>query len=65
MLFNFLNLNTLKRSLFVSLITLSTNIFSNYLSRVRLLNDNLLEGRVPEELYSIGVHGGAIEYVTI
>lgn len=30
---------------------------------IRLLNDNLLEGRVPEEIYSIGVHGGAIEYV--
>lgn len=30
---------------------------------IRILNDNLLEGRVPEELYSIGVHGGAIEYV--
>ncbi|KAA8532740.1 hypothetical protein F0562_032773 [Nyssa sinensis] len=26
-----------------------------------LLNDNLLEGRVTEELYSIGVHGGAID----
>ncbi|RYR56503.1 hypothetical protein Ahy_A05g022199 isoform A [Arachis hypogaea] len=26
-----------------------------------LLNGNLLEGRVPEELYSIGVHGGAID----
>ncbi|KAK6134038.1 hypothetical protein DH2020_032217 [Rehmannia glutinosa] len=26
-----------------------------------LLNDNLLEGQVPEELYSIGVHGGAID----
>lgn len=32
---------------------------------LRLLNDNLLEGRVPEELYSIGVRGGAIEYVVI
>lgn len=30
---------------------------------LRLLNDNLLEGQVPEELYSIGVRGGAIEYV--
>jgi len=29
----------------------------------RLLNGNLLEGRVPEQLYSVGVHGGAIEYV--
>ncbi|KAB5538243.1 hypothetical protein DKX38_015776 [Salix brachista] len=29
-----------------------------------LLNGNLLEGRVPEELYSIGVHGGAIEYAS-
>lgn len=29
----------------------------------RVLNNNLLEGQVPEELYSIGVHGGAIEYV--
>lgn len=28
-----------------------------------ILNDNLLEGRVPEELYSIAVHGGSIEYV--
>lgn len=27
----------------------------------RLLNGNLLEGRVPEQLYSVGVHGGAIE----
>lgn len=35
------------------------------LSIFRLLNDNLLEGRVPEELYSIGVHGGAIEYVLL
>jgi hypothetical protein len=26
-----------------------------------ILNDNLLEGRVPEELFSIGVHGGAID----
>ncbi|KAL0408824.1 UNVERIFIED_CONTAM: putative LRR receptor-like serine/threonine-protein kinase [Sesamum radiatum] len=26
-----------------------------------LLNDNLLGGQVPEELYSIGVHGGAID----
>ncbi|KAG5062669.1 hypothetical protein JHK85_003852 [Glycine max] len=26
-----------------------------------LLNGNLLEGRVPEQLYSIGVHGGAID----
>ncbi|KAJ6899366.1 receptor-like protein 4 [Populus alba x Populus x berolinensis] len=26
-----------------------------------MLNGNLLEGRVPEELYSIGVHGGAID----
>ncbi|GER29860.1 leucine-rich repeat protein kinase family protein [Striga asiatica] len=26
-----------------------------------LLNDNALEGQVPEELYSIGVHGGAID----
>lgn len=23
-----------------------------------------MEGRVPEQLYSVGVHGGAIEYVT-
>jgi hypothetical protein len=30
-----------------------------------LLNGNLLEGQVPDELYSIGVHGGAIEYVTL
>lgn len=30
---------------------------------LRLLNDNLLEGQVPEELYSIGVRGGTIEYV--
>lgn len=34
-------------------------------SVIRLLNNNLLEGQVPEELYSIGVHGGAIEYVTL
>ncbi|XP_042010884.1 uncharacterized protein LOC121759389 isoform X1 [Salvia splendens] len=27
----------------------------------RLLNDNLLEGEVPEQLYSVGVHGGAID----
>lgn len=26
-----------------------------------LLNNNQLEGQVPEELYSIGVHGGVIE----
>ncbi|KAF6137238.1 hypothetical protein GIB67_036275 [Kingdonia uniflora] len=26
-----------------------------------LLNDNKLEGQVPEKLYSIGVHGGAID----
>ncbi|XP_042010885.1 receptor-like protein 4 isoform X2 [Salvia splendens] len=26
-----------------------------------LLNDNLLEGEVPEQLYSVGVHGGAID----
>ncbi|XP_027913777.1 receptor-like protein 4 isoform X2 [Vigna unguiculata] len=26
-----------------------------------LLNGNLLEGQVPEQLYSIGVHGGAID----
>ncbi|MCH83019.1 leucine-rich repeat receptor-like serine/threonine-protein kinase, partial [Trifolium medium] len=26
-----------------------------------LLNGNLLEGQVPDELYSIGVHGGAID----
>ncbi|XP_020229693.1 receptor-like protein 4 [Cajanus cajan] len=26
-----------------------------------LLNGNLLEGRVPEQLYSVGVHGGAID----
>ncbi|KAF8040212.1 hypothetical protein BT93_B2443 [Corymbia citriodora subsp. variegata] len=26
-----------------------------------LLNDNLLEGKVPEGLYSIGVHGGSID----
>lgn len=32
---------------------------------IRLLNGNLLEGQVPEELYSIGVHGGAIEYVLL
>lgn len=32
---------------------------------IRLLNDNLLDGRVPEQLYSIGVHGGAIEYVIV
>ena len=30
---------------------------------VRRLSNNLLEGRVPEELYSVGVHGGTIEYV--
>lgn len=29
------------------------------------MNNNLLEGQVPEELYSIGVHGGSIEYVVI
>ncbi|KAL8153339.1 hypothetical protein V2J09_011099 [Rumex salicifolius] len=27
----------------------------------RLLNDNKLEGQVPEQLYSIGVHGGVID----
>lgn len=39
--------------------------FSNMYNDVRLLNGNLLEGRVPEQLYSVGVHGGAIEYVTL
>jgi len=39
--------------------------FSNLFDHVRLLNGNLLEGRVPEQLYSVGVHGGAIEYVTL
>ncbi|XP_021754686.1 putative leucine-rich repeat receptor-like serine/threonine-protein kinase At2g14440 [Chenopodium quinoa] len=29
--------------------------------RLVLLNDNKLEGRVPEEIYSVGVHGGAID----
>ncbi|CAJ1932268.1 unnamed protein product [Sphenostylis stenocarpa] len=29
--------------------------------QLALLNDNLLEGLVPEQLYSIGVHGGAID----
>lgn len=28
-----------------------------------LLNNNELDGQVPERLYSIGVHGGVIEYV--
>lgn len=30
-------------------------------SHFRLLNSNELEGQVPEKLYSVGVHGGAIE----
>jgi hypothetical protein len=42
-----------------SMIVLPQHLFIS-----RLLNGNLLEGRVPEELYSIGVHGGAIEYVS-
>lgn len=29
--------------------------------RLVLLNDNQLEGQVPEEIYSVGVHGGAID----
>ncbi|XP_010695828.2 receptor-like protein 4 isoform X1 [Beta vulgaris subsp. vulgaris] len=29
-----------------------------------LLNDNKLEGRVPEQIYSVGVHGGAIDLST-
>ncbi|KAH9616676.1 hypothetical protein KSS87_020649 [Heliosperma pusillum] len=29
--------------------------------RLVLLNDNQLEGRVPDKIYSVGVHGGAIE----
>ncbi|XP_051145626.1 receptor-like protein 4 [Andrographis paniculata] len=29
--------------------------------QLALLNDNLLEGQVPEGLFSIGVHGGAID----
>ncbi|KNA14185.1 hypothetical protein SOVF_109870 [Spinacia oleracea] len=29
--------------------------------RLVLLNDNKLEGRVPEQIYSVGVHGGAID----
>ncbi|KAG8366569.1 hypothetical protein BUALT_Bualt17G0093600 [Buddleja alternifolia] len=51
---------------------LSNNKFTGYipdsltssslpLVQVILLNNNLLEGRVPEELYSVGVHGGAID----
>ncbi|KAF5745293.1 hypothetical protein HS088_TW07G00876 [Tripterygium wilfordii] len=49
---------------------LSTNQFSGSIPdslttssklQLVLLNDNLLEGQVPEELYSIGVHGGAID----
>lgn len=39
--------------------------FSNPFYHARLLNGNLLEGQVPEQLYSVGVHGGAIEYVTL
>lgn len=34
-----------------------------FLTCGRLLNDNHLEGLVPEQIYSVGVHGGAIEYV--
>ncbi|KAL0424788.1 UNVERIFIED_CONTAM: Receptor-like protein 4 [Sesamum radiatum] len=59
----------------ISLLTnlVSLNLSSNSLggsipsglgqkSLVKLfLNDNLLEGQVPEEIYSIGVHGGAID----
>ncbi|KAL3654374.1 hypothetical protein CASFOL_004055 [Castilleja foliolosa] len=48
---------------------LSKNKFTGYipdsltLSSLKLmfLNDNSLEGQVPEALYSIGVHGGAID----
>ncbi|CAO2828410.1 unnamed protein product [Amaranthus hypochondriacus] len=29
--------------------------------RLVLLNDNQLEGQVPEQIYSVGVHGGAID----
>ncbi|KAK9750340.1 hypothetical protein RND81_02G189100 [Saponaria officinalis] len=29
--------------------------------RLVLLNDNHLEGRVPDQIYSVGVHGGAID----
>jgi len=38
-------------------------LFFNTFCHARLLNANLLKGQVPDELYSIGVHGGAIEYV--
>ena len=37
--------------------------YLTFLTRARLLNDNQLEGQVPEQIYSVGVHGGAIEYV--
>ncbi|KAL6570994.1 hypothetical protein OROGR_000544 [Orobanche gracilis] len=48
---------------------LSKNKFTGYIPdsltssslQLMFLNDNLLEGRVPERLYSIGVHGGAID----
>ncbi|KAK9091135.1 hypothetical protein Sjap_024312 [Stephania japonica] len=42
------------------LMELKFEFFGTYFT-LRLLNGNKLEGRVPEELYSIGVHGGAIE----
>lgn len=42
-------------------IDLSTFFLNCVLLLLRLLNDNLLEGEVPEELYSVGVHGGTIE----
>ncbi|WVZ10527.1 hypothetical protein V8G54_015057 [Vigna mungo] len=39
--------------------------FTWHHTEFELLNGNLLEGQVPEQLYSIGVHGGAIEYVNL
>ncbi|KAL0430092.1 UNVERIFIED_CONTAM: Receptor-like protein 4, partial [Sesamum radiatum] len=56
-------------ALVVSQMDLSNNKLTGYIpdsltsSSLQLvfLNDNLLEGQVPEEIYSIGVHGGAID----
>ncbi|KAI7997592.1 Receptor-like protein 4 [Camellia lanceoleosa] len=56
-----------KLSLVISQIDLGSQGLKGYISDQigllsnLLLNDNLLEGRVPEELYSVGVHGGSID----
>jgi hypothetical protein len=48
----------------VDYLLFSIIVFPRHLFVSRMLNGNSLEGRVPEELYSIGVHGGAIEYAS-